>query len=378
MIRTRGILALLCLLLAAGTVLAEKPRNGMSVYFNYYSDNGNNRVIAPAVTLSKKLTDTYYLGASAGLDAISSATKNAQAAQQSSGEDDEEEGGDNYSYRYPVSLSVTYDKDDDTLTAGGYYSYESTYIGRSVFGSYTRRLNLNNTVLGIAYSKSFDHWVPDRVLPTDRRSEQTMDLSLTQLLSPRRSVQFTYSALRSVGFLAQPTDSVVPAGSTTPIYAQYPDQRTGSAYAIRFVTLVTEPTSLHIEYRYYRDDWHIRSHTTNVELYRDVSPAATLGIRYRYYEQTRASFAKDLDQYTPNDPLVAVDYRMYAFHSNTAGVMAILTPSKTFLRGSDPDKVKVKLSADIFTTSSQPNIQYQYKTDRLTGTFFTFGLDYNF
>jgi hypothetical protein len=376
---TRKVLCLMvaCLLLPVWPVLADKPRDGMSYRFNFYGDNGKNLVIAPSVTLSKRLTDTYYLGASVGVDAITSATMNAQPAPAPSpGEDDEGEGG-NFSFRVPVSLSLTYDQDNDTLTAGGYYSYEDTYVGRSLFASYTRRMNLNNTALGVAYSHSFDNWVPDRVLPTDRRSERSLDLTVTQLLSPRRSVQFTWSVLRSTGFLAQPTDSFVTAASAT-IYSNYPEERRGSAAAIRFITLLDDPTSLHLQYRYYRDDWHIRSDTAGIELFRDLSTTVTLSGRYRYYRQSASYFAKDLDLYTPGDPLISIDYRMYAFQSHTVGASAILRPSQGFLSSADPDKVKIKLSADVYTTSKHENIQYRYHTDRLTGFFTTIAVDYDF
>ena len=103
-----------------------------------------------------------------------------------------------------------------------------------------------------------------------------------------------------------------------------------------------------------------------------------LGARYRYYGQTGAFFAKDLNSYTPADTYIAVNYKMYAFHSNTVGMMAIIRPSKGFLSSFDADKLKLKLSADVFTTSSQPNIRYQYKTDSLTGLFTTIALEYDF
>jgi hypothetical protein len=370
------------MLLPIWPVFADKPRDGISYVFSYYWDTGSNMVIAPSVLLSKKLTDTYYLGANVGVDAITSATKNASTTPPppATGDEDEGEGG-NFSYRVPLSLYLTYDKADDTLIGGGYYSYEDTYIGRSLFAAYTRRMNLNNTAMTVAYSKSFDYWIPDRPLPTDNRSEQVLDLSVTQLLSPKRMVQFTYSALQSDGFLAQPTDTLVTAGAVT-LYAQYPDNRKGSAFAVRLITLLNEPTSLHLFYRYYRDDWHIQSDTVNIELYRDVSRSVLLGARYRYYRQSEAYFAKDLNAYTPSDALIAVNYRMYAFHSNMVGAMAIIKPSRSFLRTfmsrPDPDKIKLKLSADVFATSSEPNIQYQYNTDRLTGLFTTIALDYDF
>ena len=351
-------LFLACMLLPVWPVLADKPRDGMSYVFSFYGDTGNNLVIAPSVQLSKKLTDTYYLGANLGVDAITSATKQAPTTPPPAGEEDEEDG-DAFTYRVPVSLYLTYDKDNDTLTGGGYYSYEATYIGRSLFAAYTRRMNLNNTALGIAYSQSFDYWIPDRPLPTDNRSERTFDLSVTQLLSPRQTVQFTYTALRSEGFLAQPTDILITDTYPNGIYANYPDNRKGSAYAVRYIALLNEPTSLHVQYRYYRDDWHIQSDTVNIELYRDISPSVVLGARYRYYGQSASFFAKPLDAYTPSDQFIAVNYRMYAFHSNTVGAMAIIRPSKGFLSSFDADKVKLKLSADVFSTSSHPNIQYQ-------------------
>lgn len=362
------------LLFPAWPLLAEKPREGVSYIFNFYDDNANNMVIAPLVSLSKKISDHYYLGAKLGVDAITSATKQSQTT---SGAGDDESGDDNMHLRYSPSLSTTYNDDDTTVTAGGYYSRESTYIGRSVFAAYTRSLNQNNTVLSAGLNQSFDYWIADRqLLPDNARRERTLDLSATQLLSPKSSIQFTYSSLTSEGFLAQPAETLITAPSVT-LYAKYPETRKGNAYAFRFVTLLNEPTSLHLYYRYYRDDWHIQSDTVNFELYRDISPTFVLGARYRFYSQEKAFFAKDLGSYAPGD-LIAVDYRMYTFRTNTIGVMAMLKPSWNGRSLSKEDKVKVKLSADYFTTSRHKNIQYVYNTDRLSGMFTTIALDYDF
>jgi hypothetical protein len=365
------------MLFPAWPLLAEKPRDGISYIFNFYDDNADNMVIAPLVSLSKKISDHYYLGAKLGVDAITSATKQSQTtAAAGSGEEGDE--SDNMHMRYSPSLSVTYDKDDTTVTAGGYYSKESTYIGRSLFAAYSRSLNQNNTVLGLGLNQSFDYWIPDRQLPDNQRHERTLDLSATQLLSPKSSIQFTYSSLRSTGFIAQPTESLVTTAPSVTLYAQYPETRKGNAYAFRFVTLLNEPTSLHLYYRYYRDDWHIQSDTASFELYRDLSPTFVLGARCRFYRQEKAFFAKDLGSYTPSDPLVAVDYRMYTFRTRTVGVMAMLKPSWNGRSLFAEDKVKVKLSADYFATSSHKNIRYVYHTDRLTGVFTTIALDYDF
>jgi hypothetical protein len=77
------------------------------------------------------------------------------------------------------------------------------------------------------------------------------------------------------------TSTVPPVAETftPPIYAQYPDTRQGNAYAVQFITLLDDPTSLHVYYRYYRDDWHIASDTVNLELYRDLSRSFVRGFR---------------------------------------------------------------------------------------------------
>src|SRR5512137_593112 len=87
-----------CMLLPVWPVLADKPRDGISYVFSYYGDTGNNMVIAPSVQLSKKLTDTYYLGLNVGVDAITSATKKAPTTPPPSGEEDED-GGGAFTYR---------------------------------------------------------------------------------------------------------------------------------------------------------------------------------------------------------------------------------------------------------------------------------------
>jgi len=377
-------LFLLCMLLTVRPIYAEKPREGASYIFDFYQDNANNRVIAPLVSITKEISNHFFVGTKVGVDAITSATRKSTSSKTTnvkSGEDGEGDGGEGLGslhLRYAPSVSITYDKNDDTLTAGGYYSVESTYVGRSLFAAYTRRLNLNNTVLGIALNRSYDYWKPaaDRNLPDDKRHEGTLDLSATQLLSPKTSLQFTYSSLRSEGFIALPTQTLVTDAFT--VYEQYPGTRNGTAYAGRFVLLLDEPTSFHAYYRYYRDDWHIQSNTMNLELYRDLSQSFVLGVRYRYYTQGKAFFAKDLGAYTPSDPLIAVDYRMYAFRTNTVGAMAIIKPSWSDRSLIDPDKCKLRLSADYFSTSNNNNILYVYHTDRLSGVFTTVALDYDF
>jgi hypothetical protein len=292
---------------------------------------------------------------------------------------DDGSGLDQMHMRYSTNLSGTFDDNDNTLTAGGYYSTESDYVGRSLFAQYMRRLNLNNTVVGVGFNRSYDYWIPsadNRVLPENNRDEQDLDLSLTQLLSPKTSMQFVYSSIRTNGFIARPNESFVTSAFT--LYARYPDTRKGDAYAIRLVTLLNEPTSLHLYYRYYHDDWHINSDTVNVELYRDLSRTFVVGARYRYYDQDKAYFAKDLDTYTPADQLIAVDYRMYAFRTDTMGIMAIVKPWWGERSLVDPDKVTMKLSADYFITSKNRNIRYVYNQDRLTGMFVTIALEYNF
>jgi hypothetical protein len=266
-----------------------------------------------------------------------------------------------------------YSDGTDTLSGGLYRSGEVDYTGNSFFVNYARAMNEENTVLGVGISQSNDRWEPmfDRLLPRDDRKERKIDLSLTQLLSPRWSMQLVYSRLDSEGFLASPYHFV--SQESFARFENYPQTRSGSAVALKSVSLLSEESSLNLSYRYYRDDWEIISHTFGAEVLYDVSETVLTGARLRYYTQSKAFFTRPVGGYSVDDSYFAADYRMSAFDSYMVGVPLI---HRFELAGYN--EVKLSASVDYYWTTPNDYIKAWYGEENLRAFSTTLMFDYDF
>ncbi|WDT74973.1 MAG: DUF3570 domain-containing protein [Candidatus Manganitrophus sp.] len=363
--------------------IAATLKDSLSTSLNVYTDNADITVVNPNVSVFKTLSTHFMIGVKGAIDAVSAAsirtggkpfvTDAVTGASKKAG------GFDDIRYS-PTLMGIYDDGDNDALTFGGYYSTENDYVGKAFFFNYVRQLNRQNTAIGVGASQSFDRWDPmiDRALPTDERKERRIDLSVSQLITPTLTFQLIYTALFSEGFLASPYHFL--EQESFAVFERLPDARSGNAFALKMVKLLNELTSMNLAYRYYTDDWGIRSHTTNVELYRDLTERFTLGTRYRYYIQNNAEFVKPPGATTPQDPFIAVDYRYTAFNANTVGLGFIYRPGpvRALAKLIDLDKMKFKASADYYWTSKNDAIKAWYDQDRLRATFITVSLDYEF
>lgn len=374
-----AILLIVFCLIPLAVLQAEGPKDRLEITFDSYSDNAGATILSPGLSIYKKISEKFMLGAKMRVDAITSATKayggrikNIDAVTGATPANNFDET------RFAPSLTGIYTAGDDSASFGGYYSSERDYKGKAVFANYTRQFNEQNTALGIGISQSFDKWQPKwkRELPNNNRDETKLDLSVSQFLSPTLTAQLIYTYMHSRGFLSSPYHYLVTDNYAA--FERYPADRTGNAVALRFVKLLNEPASLNFAYRYYTDNWGISSHTLNLELYRDVLSNLTMGARYRYYTQTGSDFMKDLSAYSRNDENVAVDYRQSSFNSNTVGLMAIYKPDWKNFTLLDLNKVKIKASCDYYMTSGNGYIQYWYSKDRIRAVFTSLNLAYEF
>lgn len=383
-----------------------------SVSAGTYSDNSDSTIYTSTVGVTKHISSRFALDIKVGIDAISSATQSRGSSTSGgsgdTGDEDEDEDGEveddsvsggpidavtaatsssggtsgsgnadvtdksSESTRVPITVSVIYEEGDDALTLGTYWSFEDTYQGRSVFANYVRSLNMQNTELGIGVSQSFDNWTVSDLDESDRYETQ-LNLTAMQLLSPRAKMQASYTLTASNGYLASPFRYIE---TTTGNYLEkLPDERMGNAVALKLITLLDEPTSLHLSYRYYMDDWDIDSHTAEIEVLRDITSRFTVGGRYRYYTQSAASFTKSPDEYTADDRYVAIDYRYSEFAAHTLGMSFIYRPHEFF---GSTDRIKLKFSVDAYQTTENDLIKYWYREDSLTAFFSSLSVEYLF
>ncbi|WP_457743442.1 DUF3570 domain-containing protein [Sulfurimonas sp.] len=366
--------------------IASSVKDSISFGVDTYADNGNVQVYSPTFSIIKTLTSRWFINAKMRVDGISAASiqalTSASSTSTQSTTNNEDEGGEGNEnifddIRYAPTLSLGYDDGLNSLSFGAYYSTEADYEGKSLFGSYIRQFNEQNTAFGVSFSQSDDKWKPKikRTLPKDYRRETKLDVSLNQLISPTVSMQLVYSYMYSTGFLADPYHSVpkiTAANLADPkAYELYPQNRSGQALALKGIALLSPKNSLKLSYRYYVDDWKIHSHTVDTEWLHDMSDSLVSGIRLRYYTQTKAYFSKPISSYTLANAgeLIAVDYRMTAFDSYTVGIPFIYSAK---------DGSTLTASIDYYQTSSNENIKYWYNVDSLRAVFTTLTYKFNY
>lgn len=366
------VLTFLSLIALEVTALASNIKDSMSFGIDTYNDNADVQVYSPTLSLFKKVSHNWMLGFKMRIDAITAASiKNGANASNvdvvtaaSSAE------GKLYDdIRYAPTLMATYDDGDNMLSFGAYYSTELDYTGKSLFANYVRQLNEQNTALGIGISQSFDKWNPtfSRNLPTNKRNEGKIDVSINQLITPKFSLQAVYSHMYSEGFLSSPYHYVLQNDIAK--FENYPDKRTGDAFALKGVYLLNKTNAMNFSYRYYRDDWDISSHTINIEELHDFSSRFTSGLRFRYYTQTKSNFVKEIGNYSVNDQYFVTDYRMSAFDSYTVGMPFIYRQ-----RGGN----KVTASIDYYQTTDNNYIKSWYGVNHISALFTTLSYDFNY
>ena len=223
--------------------------------------------------------------------------------------------------------SITRQWDHAALTVGGGISDEHDYISHFVNIAGTVDFNNKLTVLNwgasatrnrirasLAANSAADTGnYTDRIRdfqgqPTifGRRKDFAADVGITQILNQGALIQADIGFTRSTGFLENPYKAVIfafddpdePFDNSGLKYIaikgsleQRPDVRSQWAANLRFTQhLARTDGGLHLSYRFYRDNWGIRSHTVEFSLDQPLGGGWLLTPDVRYYTQTAANF----------------------------------------------------------------------------------------
>ncbi|MDE0952917.1 MAG: DUF3570 domain-containing protein [Halioglobus sp.] len=206
-----------------------------------------------------------------------------------------------YYDRGNAGLNLTYSDEDD---------YESKAI--ALDGSLNSEDGM--TTYSAAISTADDHIDPTQgSVPTNTLSA-TKDVSsawvgVTRIVSQRALVRFGVSYTYREGFLTDPYK----------FKDRRPDERKewtlGTGYRHFFEE---QNAALHIDYRYFSDDWDIESHTVDVAWYQNFGQDTVVTPFIRYYTQSEAEFFSNLADEEAR--YFADDYRLSAFGAFSYGV----------------------------------------------------------
>jgi hypothetical protein len=206
-----------------------------------------------------------------------------------------------YYDRGNVGLNYTYSDEDD------YQSNAGTLDG--AFNSAD-----GMTTYSAAISASHDDIDPTQGAVPTNTLHSSKDVSsawvgVTRIVSKRALVRFGLSYTYRDGFLTDPYK----------YHDRRPDERkewtVGAGYRHFFDA---QNAALHIDYRYFNDDWDVESQTVEVAWQQDVGQDFRLTPFTRYYSQHEAEFFSNL--YYPDARYFADDYRLSAFGAFSLGL----------------------------------------------------------
>ncbi len=213
---------------------------------------------------------------------------------------------DYFGEKYTISPSIGYstEKDYKAVSGGVEVEYESPNKATSVRG-------------GVAVS--FDEIDPTQLAGVTRVNNEDKDNfsifgGLTQVINKYTVIQTTLGVSHFDGFLSDPYKQVWVAGSILP--DSRPGDRTQYTWATRlrrYSELLG--SALHVDYRFYYDDWDVRSHTLDLGLHKVTESGWALDTSIRYYSQTQADFYEPFYRQARADGEYSSDYRLSPYGS---------------------------------------------------------------
>ena len=210
--------------------------------------------------------------------------------------------------QYSLGIGLTHSEEDD---------YESKAI--TLTGEWNFNNNLSTLALGFSYSddriEPSDALLFSRVQKEDKNSG-SITASWTQVLNRTSVLQYSIGATRHSGYLSDPYK----------LRDVRPDERLEWTAGLRYRKFFeTINSAMHLDYRYYRDDFGIRSHTLQSAWYQNITSNLQIVPSIRYYSQAEADFYLPIDDFTlPLNVYQSSDFRLSGFGAYTFGLKGIL------------------------------------------------------
>lgn len=370
-------LALLALLLApAVTLLAQEETQEtykkrvletteVDFLSSYYSQDGSNAAVTGGlgteeltdatgtIVVSIPLNDDDVLTIDAGVSAYTSASSSninpfdgsqaANAFQASSGASSSD---------LWANITGTYSHSSDDRnkiwTAKASVSSEYDYFSVGFGGSHTWLFNEKNTELSITGNIYLDTWKtiypielrPESLygnagynpqfvsLDNTGRNSYSLGFGFSQILTKNLQASLALDLVQQSGLLSTPFQRVYFSDKPDVFVEDFqladdierlPDTRSKIAIGGRLNYFLNSMFVLRSYYRYYVDDWGIRSHTASLEVPIKIFDKFTVYPSYRYYSQTAADQFGAYETHLSTETYYTSDYDLSAYSANQLG-----------------------------------------------------------
>jgi hypothetical protein len=326
-----------------GTEYVTDFANGLDLNLVWYNQANNKNTLAAGIGYD------YHSSASSAYTALHGGAK---------------KGGTRI---YPsLDWTVENAKTGSTFGIGAYYSGEYNYKSKGLDVHWSQKTNDKSGEFGIKLQGYFDRvtliypseFIPAPVVPTGTtvvttasgntvilsssgqeisnsknslpsspRTTLTADLSYTQQINSRLQVMFLGDLVTQSGYLGLPFHRVYfNTGKDT--IEKLPSSRFKLPVGFRLNYFLDDNIILRAYYRYYFDNWGMRSNTASIEIPYKVTPFFSISPFYRYYDQTAARYFLPYGEHSPTDTYYTSNYEYAKFQAGFYGVGFRIAPPK--------------------------------------------------
>ncbi|MEX0965273.1 MAG: DUF3570 domain-containing protein [Pseudohongiellaceae bacterium] len=222
--------------------------------------------------------------------------------------------------RAELSLGARYYLENGSFAGNIGYSKENDY--RSIYFGLNGERHYNNDLTTVSIGLSY---ASDDIFPTDAalfnrvESEEKQNtsafVSVSQIINQTSNFQSALSVTEQSGFLSDPYK----------LRDIRPEDKTQIAWSNAYRKFfVGANAALHVNYRYYHDDFGISSHTANLSWHQNLGRTFQVVPSLRYYSQSAADFFTNVDDFlSPSSEYQSSDYRLSAFGAVSGGLTLI-------------------------------------------------------
>ncbi len=356
----RRLRAAACMLLASAAPAAAQSSNG-STQFDatglIYGESHRANVVEPTARITRLFPNGQTLSAQLGLDVITGSSPTGQlpvgVVTQTAPQTVTTPSGNVVTNAPPSPSAIPLNKFKDlrgaldldwqmpiwlfTPEVGGHFSREKDY--QSTGGSGKLSVDLMHRLTTITVGGGYNH---DGVFPvggvtpglsdstvvpvkaTKPKDVATTMAGVSHILTRRWMVSLDASRTYEKGYLTEPYKLIsvvdpatgIPQGVVTEKRPSTRDRRSVLGSSVYHLA----NDVLYASYRYYWDDWNVRSHTVDLKVRHDLPNDTYLEPHVRYYAQTAASFFRSgLLLGAPLPDFATSDYRLGNLRTITVG-----------------------------------------------------------
>lgn len=288
---------------ASATILPEERADIM--YHEY--DGDGIKISGPSVLVRKNFLDKVSVSANYYVDNVTSASIDVRSY-----------GSPYTEERTEQSVGVDFLNEKSILSFSYTNSSENDYEADTYFFGISQDFFGDLTNISIGFGMGDDEiratGIEDFKETLDR---QNYRLAISQIITKKLIASFNLETVTEEGYLQNPyrkssyyLASDVPAN--TPIETlerpgsfkneHYPDTRTSDAVAIKIKYFLPYRAALRAEFRYYSDSWDIDGRNFELGYTHPLDDyPVSLDFKYRYYQQSDASFYYDFIDLTDSD-----------------------------------------------------------------------------